>query len=43
MREKLLAAAFEPVADTPAEFGRYLASERTKWGKVVIDAGVKPE
>lgn len=43
MRDKLLAAAFEPVADTPAEFARYLASERTKWGKVVKDAGVKPE
>ena len=43
MRDKLLAAAFEPVADTPAEFARYLASERTKWAKVVIDAGVKPE
>jgi tripartite-type tricarboxylate transporter receptor subunit TctC len=43
MRDKLLAAAFEPVADTPAEFGHYLASERAKWGKVVIDAGVKPE
>jgi tripartite-type tricarboxylate transporter receptor subunit TctC len=43
MRDKLLAAAFEPVADTPAEFRRYLASERTKWAKVVIDAGVKPE
>ncbi len=43
MRDKLLAAAFEPVADTPAEFGRYLASERTKWAKVVHDAGVKPE
>jgi tripartite-type tricarboxylate transporter receptor subunit TctC len=43
MRDKLLAAAFEPVADTPAEFARYLASERSKWAKVVSDAGVKPE
>jgi tripartite-type tricarboxylate transporter receptor subunit TctC len=43
MREKLLQSAFEPIADTPAEFARYLASERVKWGKVVRDAHVKPE
>ena len=42
-RDKLLAAAFEPIADTPAEFARYLASERIKWGRVVKEAGVKPE
>ena len=43
LREKLLAAAFEPIADTPAEFARYLASERIKWGRVVKEAGIKPE
>lgn len=43
IREKLLAAAFEPIADTPAQFSRYLDTERVKWGKVVRDAGVKPE
>ena len=43
IREKLLATAFEPIADTPAEFARYLAAERVKWGKVVREAGVKPE
>ena len=43
MREKLLQNAFEPIADTPAEFMRYLASERVKWGKVVREAQVKPE
>jgi tripartite-type tricarboxylate transporter receptor subunit TctC len=43
MREKLLQSAFEPIADTPAEFARYLAAERVKWGKVVRDAHVKPE
>lgn len=43
LHAKLLAAAFEPIADTPAEFARYLASERIKWGKVVRDAGVKSE
>ena len=43
MREKLLQSAFEPIADTPAEFARYLAAERVKWGKVVRTANVKPE
>ena len=43
MREKLLQSAFEPIADTPAEFTRYLAAERVKWGKVVRTANVKPE
>jgi tripartite-type tricarboxylate transporter receptor subunit TctC len=43
MREKLLQSAFEPIADTPAEFTRYLAAERLKWGRVVRDAHVKPE
>ena len=43
MREKLLQNAFEPIADTPVEFARYLAAERVKWGKVVRQANVKPE
>jgi tripartite-type tricarboxylate transporter receptor subunit TctC len=43
MREKLLQSAFEPIADTPAEFTRYLAAERVKWGRVVREARVKPE
>ena len=43
MRERLLQSAFEPIADTPAEFARYLAAERVKWGKVVREAHVKPE
>jgi tripartite-type tricarboxylate transporter receptor subunit TctC len=43
MREKLLQNAFEPIADTPGEFARYLAAERVKWGKVVRDAHVKAE
>jgi tripartite-type tricarboxylate transporter receptor subunit TctC len=43
MREKLLQSAFEPIADTPGEFTRYLAAERVKWGRVVREAHVKPE
>ena len=43
MREKLLQSAFEPIADTPGEFAKYLASERVKWTRVVRLANVKPE
>ena len=43
MRDTLLQSAFEPIADTPAEFARYLAAERVKWARVVKDAQVKPE
>ena len=43
LREKLLHNAFEPIADTPGEFARYLAAERVKWGKVVREANVRPE
>jgi tripartite-type tricarboxylate transporter receptor subunit TctC len=43
MRDKLLQNAFEPITDTPAEFARYLAAERVKWGNVVRQAHVIPE
>ena len=28
---------------TPDEFGRFIASETEKWGKVIRDAGIKPD
>lgn len=43
LRARLLQSAFEPVADSPAAFKRYLETERVKWSKVVRDAGIKPE
>ena len=43
MRERLLQNAFEPIADTPGEFARYLAAERVKWAKVVREGNVRPE
>ena len=43
MRSRLLQSAFEPIADTPDAFKRYLETERVKWGRVVREAGIKPE
>lgn len=43
LRSRLLESAFEPVADTPDSFRRYLETERLKWARVVRDAGIRPE
>ena len=33
----------EPMIMTPAEFGKYMAEETEKWGKVVKFAHIKPD
>jgi tripartite-type tricarboxylate transporter receptor subunit TctC len=43
MREKLSANALEPIGDSPAEFGAFIAQEIARWGKVVKASGLKPE
>ena len=43
LREKLAEQGFEPVGDSPEEFGAYIKSEIAKWGKVIRDAGIQPE
>ena len=43
LRSRLLESAFEPVADTPDSFRRYMETERLKWARVVRDAGIRPE
>jgi tripartite-type tricarboxylate transporter receptor subunit TctC len=43
LRSRLLQTAFEPIADNPDMFKRYLETERIKWGRVVREAGIKPE
>jgi tripartite-type tricarboxylate transporter receptor subunit TctC len=43
IREKLLVQGLEPVGNTPAEFSSIIASELTKWRKVVTAAGIKAE
>jgi tripartite-type tricarboxylate transporter receptor subunit TctC len=41
VKEKLETLGFDPVADTPAEFGERIRSETVKWSKVINDAKIK--
>lgn len=41
VKDRLLAQGFEPLGNTPEEFGRYLKSEAIKWAKVVKESGAK--
>jgi tripartite-type tricarboxylate transporter receptor subunit TctC len=43
LRERLADQGFEPVGNSPEEFGAYIKSEIVKWGKVIRDAGIRPE
>jgi tripartite-type tricarboxylate transporter receptor subunit TctC len=43
VKEKMLAQGFEPVGDTPAQFGKFISEEIPRWEKVVKRAGIKPE
>ena len=33
----------EPLAGSPADFGKLIADETAKWAKVIKFAGIKPE
>jgi tripartite-type tricarboxylate transporter receptor subunit TctC len=43
LRERLAEQGFEPVGNSPEEFGAYIKSEIAKWGKVIRDAGIRAE
>jgi tripartite-type tricarboxylate transporter receptor subunit TctC len=43
MRAKFAEIGGEPLAGSPSEFGRLIAEETDKWGKVVKFTGLKPE
>jgi tripartite-type tricarboxylate transporter receptor subunit TctC len=43
MKARLVDLGAEPMLMTPAEFGKYIADETEKWGKVVKFAHIKPE
>jgi tripartite-type tricarboxylate transporter receptor subunit TctC len=41
VKEKLETLGFDPVANTPAEFGERIGTETIKWSKVINDAKIK--
>ena len=43
MKAQLAAIGGEPMPGSPADFGRLIAEETEKWGKVVRAGGLKPE
>jgi tripartite-type tricarboxylate transporter receptor subunit TctC len=43
IKEKLIAQGTDPVGSTPAEFGAFMKAETAKWGKVIKEAGIKPD
>jgi tripartite-type tricarboxylate transporter receptor subunit TctC len=43
MKARLAAIGGDPMPGTPADFGRLIAEETEKWGKVVRTGGLKPE
>jgi tripartite-type tricarboxylate transporter receptor subunit TctC len=42
VRERLTSMGMEPSSMTPKEFGAFIRSESQRWGKLVRDAGIKP-
>ena len=42
MQASLVGIGVTPMSTTPAEFGKFIADETTKWGKVVKFAGINP-
>ncbi len=43
MKQKMAAIGFEPVGATPEEFAARIKAEIPRWGKVIREAGIKPE
>jgi tripartite-type tricarboxylate transporter receptor subunit TctC len=43
VKEILVGAGADAAGGTPDEMGTFLRTEMTKWGKVIVAAGIKPE
>ena len=43
MKARLADLGFEPLASSPAEFGKYIVEYTEKWGKVVRTANIKAD
>ena len=42
MKTRLAGIGVDPMPMAPAEFGKFIADETEKWGKVIRAAGIKP-
>jgi tripartite-type tricarboxylate transporter receptor subunit TctC len=43
VRERLAALGAEPVGSTPDEFGAFIRAERTRWGAIIREKGIRSE
>jgi tripartite-type tricarboxylate transporter receptor subunit TctC len=43
VRARFAELALTPLGGTPEEFGRIIATEMEKWGKIIRDTGIKVE
>jgi tripartite-type tricarboxylate transporter receptor subunit TctC len=43
LKARLADLGAEPLSGSPADFGRWIASETEKWGKVIRTSNIKPE
>ena len=43
VRERLAAMGAEPVGGTPEQFGAFLRAERTRWGTIIREKGIRSE
>lgn len=41
VKEKLAVFGVEPISSTPEAFGKYMDSERAKWGKLIKEANIR--
>jgi len=41
--QRLVSQGMEPVLNAPEQFAAIIARDLPRWGKVVRDAGIKPE
>jgi tripartite-type tricarboxylate transporter receptor subunit TctC len=43
VKERLAVVGAETVGSSSAEFARYLAAERNRWGKLITELGIRAE
>ena len=43
VRSRMLALGADPAGNTPEEFARFIREDQAKWGKLMREAGIKPE